>query len=784
MKLLIPFCIALCFGNCLSAQEPQSMTNLRSNRPALSPERSYYLTDAGRQGLFTPDPADRTSPDDSAMTIVTTSGIRLKRVVEGKALNVRWFGASGNGVADDQIPIQKAIDYITTNGYTVRTLYFPQGTYRITRPLLIAKFDGSKYTQVSITLEGPANSKDLSTGNAIIAPTFNNTFAIGIQLGKGVQIKDLTLRGKFTFPNHLNEIQVDTLSFREWTDGATRDNQRSPYSGIVIDPFSDPAAYPSTSDMYPDMHKYYPPGLNRGGSTAIQVIGCMIYNFVVGVMITPSNQWNGELIDVIDCDISNNKVAYAMGQAQSKECHVERIKCWGNTHTIFDNRTYGMRHGDGAGVPMVDGVNIAGYAKQLCNIGSISFNGVFRNVYAEGLWRLGYINGIATLSFEDCQLDFSTLGEGRPYPDFFVLGSGASFHGCIMRHYTGAKGMRLVLSGGRNFYEGGVMNEPPVAANLDNCGNCPTPNFRNISMYYTGGTLGNQNWGQTTVTHAGDGLGSMAYDPVYYGNTYLLKDPLDRVDLMYRFTYNNTYERTVPLSGTPVIHTSTTQWTGYFKLTKEGDAALLRPGDIVLTAGLPYQDQYTNQFAPAYPIGFIKKIGHDTVYLRNLAYGIREGMQLSLWSDYYIAQKGPLTGDIAAGSNKLINVQGQFPAAGERIDIPMLPTGAYVTQVDPAARTVTFSHPNNSGRSYTDYTFINGYPTVEMHSAYDLPALQKAGKTLVGAADFYLYDLIDKNVHDPAYLLGSGFSARYKNLHTHIAGDTTLHKLSYTPVSR
>src|ERR1700743_2142908 len=102
----------------------------------------------------------------------------------------------------------------------------------------------------------------------------------------------------------------------------------------------------------------------------------------------------------------------------------------------------------------------------------------------------------------------------------------------------------------------------------------------------------------------------------------------------------------------------------------------------------------------------MQSIDHATIRLRNLACGIEEGMRLPLWADYAINERGPLTGDIAAGSNTLTRAQGSFPAIGERLDFPLLPTGTYVTAVDPTARTIRFSNANTTGRSYTDYTII------------------------------------------------------------------------------
>jgi len=758
-----------------------TLSGIRNSRP--SPENKvFFMTDPGRQGSFLADPEDHISADDSAMTLVTSSGLRYKRVVEQNMLNVKWFGAFGNGSADDWRAIQKGINYILNNDHAPRTLYFPPGVYKISKPLIIARLNGKTFQHVSLHLQGSINAKDAGMGSANIMPAFNDAFAIGIQSGKGVLIKDLYVGGQFKLPNSLNSIQIDTLPFAKWTDGAVRDNPLTPYAGIAIDPFSDSTKYPRNSDMYPGLHAWCPAGMSRSGSTAVQIVGCSITNFIVGVMITPSNQQNGELIDVIDCDISYNKVAYAMAQAQSKECHVERLKCWGGTHTVFDNLSYGFRQGDGAAVPMVDGVNIAGSVKELCRIHAPSFPGSFRNVYAEELFRIGYVGGNAGISFEDCQIDFATHGPGTPYPDFFVLGNGVTFRNCMLRSYTGSTGTRILLSNTNDRFEGGNTNEPPVAVNLNDGIGYPNPSFSNVNMYYSGGVLGNSNNGIVSAETAFQGSNGIVRDPIYFGNTYTFRDAFSNLGILYRITYNNHYERVAPLSGKPVIHVDLARWTASFKLAGLSDAAFLKPGDFILTSNLPYQDGFSQGNAPTYPVGIISRIEGGIVYLENLAYGIREGMALSMWTDYYVCANPPFTGDIAAGSNTLINVQGIFPAVGDRPDMPMMPVGTYVTAVDPAHKTIRLSGVNNTGRSFTDYTFINGFPRIDMYSSFDIPTLQKYNKTFIGGSCFYRY--FDKNISNYGnnYLLNQANTDKFLIINTNIGGDTTLHKLKYKPI--
>src|SRR5438105_143644 len=103
-----------------------TLMGLRSSRPSQE-NKLFFMPDPGRQGSFIADPEDHVTPEDSTMTLVTSNGLRDKRVVKQNILNVKWFGAIGNGSADDWYAIQKGINYILNNDHACRTLYFPPG---------------------------------------------------------------------------------------------------------------------------------------------------------------------------------------------------------------------------------------------------------------------------------------------------------------------------------------------------------------------------------------------------------------------------------------------------------------------------------------------------------------------------------------------------------------------------------------------------------------------------------------------------------------------------------
>lgn len=100
----------------------KTIAQLRSINAA--PEAIYFVTDPGKEGYFFYDSTDTTSADNTGTVLVTAFGSRLKRVMETTFVNVKWFGAAGDGTTNDKAAVQAAID----SGYDV---FFERGTYRI-----------------------------------------------------------------------------------------------------------------------------------------------------------------------------------------------------------------------------------------------------------------------------------------------------------------------------------------------------------------------------------------------------------------------------------------------------------------------------------------------------------------------------------------------------------------------------------------------------------------------------------------------------------------------------
>jgi parallel beta-helix repeat protein/putative cofactor-binding repeat protein len=92
----------------------------------------YYAPGDGGGGEFYWD-ASSTDPYNGGTTIIPESNPpagRWKRLVDGP-VSVKWFGAKGDGKADDTVAIQAAIAWIAGMGER-GAVYVPRGTYKMT----------------------------------------------------------------------------------------------------------------------------------------------------------------------------------------------------------------------------------------------------------------------------------------------------------------------------------------------------------------------------------------------------------------------------------------------------------------------------------------------------------------------------------------------------------------------------------------------------------------------------------------------------------------------------
>lgn len=118
-------------------------------------------------------------------------------------LNVKEFGAKGNGVTDDTDVIRNVIKLAYTSSYTQNTgyrdtgcVYFPQGTYLVTRPIVDGDMEIT-YMPINFVGEGYRASKILSKSDIL----FDNQNVFGYSTFSNIAFDGYDNNGTFMYIN-------------------------------------------------------------------------------------------------------------------------------------------------------------------------------------------------------------------------------------------------------------------------------------------------------------------------------------------------------------------------------------------------------------------------------------------------------------------------------------------------------------------------------------------------------------------------------------------------------
>jgi hypothetical protein len=123
------------------------------------------------------------APGTPGKIVTLTDDIRGPWVDTGSAwipltskVNVRWFGATGNGVTDDSAAIQAALNAAADFTNASSTLYFPAGKYRIAQP--VSKDFSTSRSQLIVEGDGSSSKLLLNVSSTATALTFINGYDV------------------------------------------------------------------------------------------------------------------------------------------------------------------------------------------------------------------------------------------------------------------------------------------------------------------------------------------------------------------------------------------------------------------------------------------------------------------------------------------------------------------------------------------------------------------------------------------------------------------------------
>jgi hypothetical protein len=274
------------------------------------------------------------------------------------------------GVIDGQHSakgINKAIQEAEALGVNVM---LPAGRFLLEEPILI--HNNGRFARTSLI--GQSTLMDWKQGTQL-AMDYNSGYGIGIQLGKGVRIDGVSVVGKFA-PNTSDFFRK---KIEDFIDPKIVEDGYHPYSAITIDPINT--------------------GSN-GGSTAVTIKNCRLFNTCAGVASSPNGGTrNAEMTTIENVQFGFNRVAVSASHDQERNCIIRDCFAWEAVHTFFSSHRYGVGIG---GNWHIENINIAGDVNTF-----IEWNGIGRymmtieKINTERLGRFGFMKGHSIIRDSD-----------------------------------------------------------------------------------------------------------------------------------------------------------------------------------------------------------------------------------------------------------------------------------------------------------------------------------------------------------------------------------------------
>jgi len=361
-----------------------------------------------------------------------------------ETVSVKDFGAVGDGVTDDTVAIQAAIDWAVYQNVSgaakpsLGSVYMPGGVYKISKTLQLGY--GEAFHSVHLYGDGMRYRAENFCGTAIVA-NFNDAPAIAVNGGRKTSIRKLNITGlnyDWVTNNNLGSFgtpTVDDLIASNWVDPsfpASASSRYAPYCAIAIDPYcgTQPAVhYPDvTFPSWSGITTQY--GKVPSSDTLIEEVE--ISGFVAGVVNQPSDfDINADFTKIINSAIECCQYAVSIGNTQSRTVKISNTPI-SQVYTLITTGIYGKQLGKPQ--VLIDNCGV-GFLIYLMNVPNTSFgtNITFLNCYGENIYSLGngavaVSSGQSAIVFDNCEFAFqSWIHRGVPAYIFKSAAGGVVF---------------------------------------------------------------------------------------------------------------------------------------------------------------------------------------------------------------------------------------------------------------------------------------------------------------------------------------------------------------------
>ncbi len=709
-----------------SATELRTMTNVSAVDTQFLVQLTNYSLNYTQYYQY--DPYDQTSSDNGA-TIIKAGSKVFRAIFPEGIINVKIFGAKGDGATNDHPAIQAAINAIIANNNLPRNLYFPKGNYRIDSPLIVYKWNGSDYDFCSINLIG-TEASHFSTlkWESRITCSFNNSFAIGFQRARSSKIKGISIEGQFNPPPPSDWMAYYSRPYATWASAyGVRDSRFSPYAGVVLDPFRLSNSTPPDGG-YPGRSAWYRGSgiAMHAGSSGVMIEECRVRGFTCDIIISPSGETQqGDNMIFNRCALELAKVAIASCDRQNKDNYAVNNISWDRVHTLFSG-DYGLGQGT---IPYVNGHNVAGSVVQIFTGVGTLFPVTIHGIFAEQLYRIGDITSVyGPVEIIGCNFDFNVSTKPYCIPPTHFTGNNVKFRGCTIKYYDDSANRRLYFKGTNISFDHCWFDKPPLGQyDRDAAYSLPILEFTDCT------TFNNELLGWRNIRGR---LNPTSYNIVECGSV-----DIEDAGLL---TNSNVGWRSlnIHIDGGSLLKFQT---VGKFAVVLDSSqrkaktvvdksvAKLIAAGDYLLY-GLQSDSV----------LGRISKVNYATgdVEIVDVPLGVRNGTY-SMMATYYKIVRGFAIGNTTKGSNIIQNVRfGNIfgsPVVGDRAGIGY--PEAIITAV--AGGTITLSENAYYSRSQ-DYRPLCANEKIEVTSFYE-----PSHANLDGFQQLIPQNTIWKVVHSP-----------------------------------